>query len=53
VDGVYWFTENKKLYLQAVQNGKTEVQALGKYYMENNHLLITAENGGKVLFYRS
>jgi len=53
VDGVYWFTENKKLYLQAVQNGKTEVQALGKYYMENNHLLITAENGSKVLFYRS
>jgi hypothetical protein len=53
VDGVYWFTENKKLYLQAVKNGKTDVQVLGKYYMENNHLLITADNGNKVLFYRS
>lgn len=53
VDGVYWFTENKKLYLQAVQNGQTEVQLLGKYYLENNHLLITADNGNKVLFYRS
>lgn len=53
LEGVYWFTENKKLYLQAVQNGKTEVQVLGKYYVENNHLLITADNGSKVLFYRS
>jgi hypothetical protein len=53
VDGVYWFTENKKLYLQADQNGKTEVQSLGKYYIENNRLLITADNGNKVLFYRS
>lgn len=53
VEGVYWFTENKRLYLQAVQGGKTEVQTLGKYYIENNHLLITADNGSKVLFYKS
>jgi hypothetical protein len=50
--GVIWYTKDKQLYLQATENGKTETQLLGKYYIENNNMLITAQDGTKVLFYK-
>lgn len=50
--GVKWYTENKSLYLLATDGVNTETVRLGKYYLENGALLITADNGTKVLYYR-
>lgn len=52
VEGVIWYTKGKQLFLQSTANGKTETQLLGKYYIENNNMLITGQDGTKVLFYK-
>lgn len=52
VEGVIWYNKGKQLYLQSNVNGKTETQLLGRYYIENNNMLITGQDGTKVLFYK-
>ena len=52
VEGVIWYTKGGQLYLQSVINGKTETQLLGKYYIEDGKMLITAQNGNKMLLYK-
>jgi hypothetical protein len=50
--GVFWYNINNQLYISAIQDGKTETQHLGKYYIENNNMLITSTNGNKTLLSR-
>lgn len=52
VPGVKWYTEKNGLFLVATDGVKTETARLGKYYIENGALLITADNGTKVLYYK-
>lgn len=52
VEGVVWYTKDRQLYLQSTENGKTETQLLGKYYIEDGKMLITAQNGNKMLLYK-
>jgi hypothetical protein len=47
--GVYWYNLGNQLYLLQHENGKTESIHLGRYYIENGNLLITATNGTKTL----
>ncbi len=49
IPGVSWFTVGNQLYLKASENGMEETYHLGKYYIENGHLLITSTNGEKLL----
>lgn len=52
IEGMRWHTKQQQLFLQTTTNGKTETQLLGKYYIENNNMLITGQDGTKVLFYK-
>ena len=53
IPGVSWYTIGNQLYLQASENGQTQNIHLGKYYIENNNMLITGTNGEKVLLTRN
>jgi hypothetical protein len=53
VEGLTWYTENQKLYLTATENGKTQTECLGKYGFHENAMMITAQDGTKLLFYRN
>ncbi len=53
VEGLTWHTENQQLYLTATENGKTQTQCLGRYGFHENAMMITAQDGTKVLFYRN
>ncbi len=50
IPGVKWYSDKNSLYLVANEKGKTETVRLGRYYIENGALLITADNGTKVLY---
>ncbi|WP_130733931.1 hypothetical protein [Flavobacterium sp. J27] len=47
--GVNWSTQNKHLFITVTQNGQTQTVDAGKYYVENDKMLITSQNGGKTL----
>lgn len=49
IEGLLWYTENQKIYLLITQNGQSQTVELGKYYIENNKMLITGSNGVKLL----
>lgn len=49
IPGLFWYTENNKIFLFITENNQTQTVELGKYYIENNHMLITAGNGEKLL----
>lgn len=49
IDGVFWYTENSRLFLNITQDGQTQNVELGRYYIENGRMLITAANGEKLL----
>jgi hypothetical protein len=50
--GVTWYTIDNQLYMQVNENGQTQNVHLGKYYVENNNMLITGTNGEKILLTR-
>ncbi len=49
VPGLYWWTENSKIYLHITEGGKSQQLELGRYYIENGRMLITGANGEKIL----
>ena len=49
IPGVTWYTIGNQLYMQGIENGQMQNIHLGKYYVENNNMLITGTNGEKVL----
>lgn len=49
VPGLYWWTENSKIYLNITEGGNSQQLELGKYYIENGRMLITGANGEKIL----
>ena len=49
IEGLHWYTDNQKIYLVVTQNGQSQTVELGKYYIENNNMLITGTNGEKLL----
>jgi len=51
-EGWYWYSENSRIYLHISQQGQVQTVALGKYYIENGRMLITADNGVKMLLTR-
>ena len=51
-EGWFWYTEGNKIYLHITQQGQSQVVVLGRYYIENGRMLITAENGEKMLLTR-
>lgn len=52
ITNIWYYTENSRIYIFSYQNGKEEAIELGKYYVENGNLLITASNGNKTLLRR-
>ena len=52
IPGLFWYTEGNKLFLSITQDGQTQQAELGKYYIEDGKMLITASNGEKLLLYR-
>ncbi|MDZ4749658.1 MAG: hypothetical protein SH808_14330 [Saprospiraceae bacterium] len=53
IPGVKWYTIGNQLYMQVTENGQTQNAHLGKYYIENNNMLITGTNGEKILLKKS
>lgn len=53
VPGVVWYTIGNQLYMIVNENGTTETVHLGKYYIEDGHLLITTLSGEKLLLSKS
>ena len=49
LEGVTWFNKGKNLHLKVVQNGQTQEVLLGSYYIENGRMLITGQDGTKLL----
>lgn len=49
IPNVIWYTLNSHIFLIATENGQTQTVDLGKYYIENGKILITGNNGKKVL----
>lgn len=52
IPGVKWYTIGNQLYMQVTENGQTQEAHLGRYYVENNNMLITGTNGEKILLKR-
>lgn len=52
MDGVGWYAKQKNFYLIVFNNGSWTSVHVGTWYAENNHLLITGENGEKLLLSR-
>lgn len=52
VEGVFWYSENSNIYLYITEGGKNQSVLLGKYYIENNAMLVTGSNGKKMLYQR-
>jgi hypothetical protein len=52
VEGVYWYSENSQIYLYVTEGGKNQSVLLGKYYIEGNSMLVTGQNGKKMLYQR-
>lgn len=49
---LYWYNIGNQLYLYSTENGANQSVHLGKYYIENNAMLITGTNGKKLLLTR-
>lgn len=49
IPNVAWYTQNQHIFIIAFENGQTQTVDVGKYYIENGKMLITATNGKKVL----
>ncbi len=47
---VSWYVQNQHIFIMAIENGQTQTANLGKYYIENGAMLITGNNGKKLLF---
>ncbi|MEZ4987844.1 MAG: hypothetical protein R2795_22920 [Saprospiraceae bacterium] len=52
IDGIGWYAVGNQLYLLIQDSGQWQTAHLGKWYVENNHLLITGTNGEKLLLSR-
>ena len=52
IDGLRWYTKANMLWLSIDQNGQKQEVELGRYYIENNRMLITGKNGEKILLSR-
>lgn len=53
VPGVSWETRDQHVFLVGMEQGQPQRVDLGRYYIENGHLLITGNNGKKMLFSRA
>jgi hypothetical protein len=49
---VQWYTQGQHIWISGSENGQTQTVDLGRYYVEGNHLLITGNNGKRMLFSR-
>lgn len=49
---IWWYTIDNQFYILVLDQGKYQSAHLGKYYIENNHMLITNPNGEKLLLSR-
>jgi hypothetical protein len=52
VPGVSWHTKDNHIWLTFTENGVSQTQDLGKYYIEGRNMLITGNNGVKLLLSR-
>ncbi|MCB0647353.1 MAG: hypothetical protein KDC49_11870 [Saprospiraceae bacterium] len=53
LEGVTWYTKGKSLYLRVKQNGQQQDVMLGSYYVENGKMLITGQDGTKLLLIKN
>jgi hypothetical protein len=47
---VFWYTENNFIFVNITEEGKNHNIKMGRYYIEDNKLLITLDNGERKLF---
>jgi hypothetical protein len=51
IPDVVWHTEDNSIYLTAKdKSGKQETAKMGTYYIENGKMLVTSDNGTKLVF---
>jgi len=51
IPDVVWHTEGNSIYLTAKdKSGKQETAKMGTYYIENGKMLVTSDNGTKLVF---
>lgn len=49
---VQWYTQGQHIWISGSENGQTQTVDLGRYYVEGSNLLITGNNGKRMLFSR-
>jgi len=50
--GVVWYTRSNQLFLGVSENGVQQEVHLGRFYIENGNMLITNNNGTKMLLHK-
>lgn len=53
LEGVTWYTKGKSLYLRVKQDGQQQDVMLGSYYIEYGKMLITGQDGTKLLLVKN
>ncbi len=49
IPNVRWYVQNQHIFILGMENGQSQTIDLGKYYIENGAMLITGNNGKKLL----
>ncbi len=53
IQGWSWYTEKQQLFLITHASGTTQTIPLGRYFIEDGKMLLTAADGTKVLYYKN
>lgn len=52
VPGIRWYSQNREIWLLLTQNGQPRQVKMGRYAVDGSNMLLTADNGQKLLFRR-
>ena len=50
VPGVRWYTKDREIWFSVTQDGVTQQARMGRYAVDGANMLVTADNGEKMLF---
>jgi len=50
VTGVRWYTQDREIWFSVTQEGTTQQARMGRYAIDGANMLVTADNGEKLLF---
>lgn len=50
VPGVRWYTQDREIWFSVAQDGTTQQARMGRYAVDGSNMMVTADNGEKLLF---